>query len=612
MVMVLGLGALAFGDGLSGDWDTDISLYPAAGEFGSFIKSFTSEVDVDYVVGGFTFGMESTFGLVGMSGMDFNVDGVLGAFTLSGNIDFSPMILATTKTTYTSLAIADVTCGGFTGSNVSWATKTVTNTYTAGFDNLELESSVSIAGVCLDALFYLQGEDTVGSYIVYGNHATVTPIPTGQALEASSWVQTGSATVASSTNQGAGWRFKASGSFGGAALTARVYFNLADYFGSYAGYLDYYSADFSLSDYFAESGAWEIVCDDCISRFTGLQVILEDVSFACTTFSAMVSFDCCGFSDVKFLVEDIGLGCCWDIGFDLMVTFTTTSKELTIDPSITLANSCFTISAGLDFSETDGAAFTLDGIEIYGIGLEYSWNGITFTSATSWNLTKNPILGPAYYAGATYSPSKIYVLQPDTDFTQATFTYDEDADTCTATEKVPAINMTSGAGYWEVASFSCEEAYAWEKFAIDVNGDSCCGGGFDLSAAIYFGDIQQLSDLDGTYYFDADGDGTYATTGAEAYTFYGTIDTTDVPLVTAFSGAGCNCCPCDGDCSVEIDEVEWDADYLAKTNTDRLFDWIEADVDVVFGIASNFNLTAGFDITCWGWEDFTFGFEFTF
>jgi len=295
---------------------------------------------------------------------------------------------------------------------------------------------------------------------------------------------------------------------------------------------------------------------------------------------------------------------------------------LTIDPSITLANSCFTISAGLDFSETDGAAFTLDGIEIYGIGLEYVWNGITFSSETSWDLTKNPILGPAYLGGATSSPTKIYVLQPDTDFTQATFAYDENADTCAVSGKVPAVDMTSGAGYWEVASFSCEEAYAWESFSIDVDGDSCCGGAYDLSAAFYFGDIKQLTDLDGTYYYDADGDGHYCDVtaaegvgyvadAAETYTFYGAIDTTDVPLVTAFSGAGCNCCPCDG-CSAEIDEVEWDADYVAKTNTDRLFDWIEADVDVVFGIASNFNLTAGFDITCWGWEDFTFGFEFTF
>jgi len=610
LMFVLGLGFAAFATGvLSGDWDTDISLYPAAGEFGDFIKSFTSEVDIELTVGGFVFGVESTFGLAGLTGMDFDVDGVLGAFTLGAAIDFSPMILATTKTTYTGLAIADVTCGAFTGSNVSWTAKTVVNTYTAGFDDLKLTSSVSIAGVKLDALFFLEGEDNIGSKIVNGNHATVEAVTTGQTV--SGWTQTGSATVASSTNQGAGSRFIASGSFGGATLTGRVYFNLADYWGSLAGYLSAYSLSYSLADYFAESGSWAIVCDDCISRFTGLQVILEDVSFACTTFSAMVSFDCCGFQDVKFLVEDIGLGCCWDIGFDLMITFSDTSKCLTIDPMITLANACFTIKAGLDVSETDGAAFTLNGIEIYGLGLEYSWNGITFTSETSWDLTVNPILGPAYLGGAISGPTVIYVLQPDTDFSSAVTTYDENTGVCTLTSATPAITMDGGVGYWEVTSFACEKAYAWEKFDIDVDGDTCCGGLFDLSAAFYFGDIMELSDLDGTYYFDADLDHTYdVAEAAEFFNFYGDEKATG-PSMTSWTNTSCDCCPCDG-CTGEIDEVEWDYEYTAKTNTNRLFDWIETDVDVVFGIGSNFDLTFGFDITCWGWEDFTFGFEFTF
>ncbi|MCD6359983.1 MAG: hypothetical protein J7M38_03900, partial [Armatimonadetes bacterium] len=392
-----------------------------------------------------------------------------------------------------------------------------------------------------------------------------------------------------------------------------LYFNLEDYWGSYAGYLSTYSLSYSLADYFTESGTWAIVCDDCAPRFTGLQVILEDVSFACATFNAMVSFDCCGFEDVKFLVEDIGLGCCWDVGFDLMITFADTSKSLTIDPSITLANACFTIDAGIDFSETDGAGFSLDGIEIYGLGLEYTWNGITFSSETSWDLSKNPILGSAYAGGAISSPTKIYVWQPDTDFTQASFTYDEDADTCTLDGSVtPAVNA-DGVGYWELTSFACEKAYAWESFSIDVDGDSCCGGAYDISADFYFGDVKKLSDLDGSYYFLSASDtitevviygdgytaGKDATDHAASYYFRG------------YSDSSCNCCPCD-DCSYTVDKVLWDANYAAKTNTSRLFDWIETDVDVSLGIGPNFDLTFGLDVNLWGWEDLTFGFEFTF
>jgi len=624
-VLVLGLGFAAFADGtLSGVWDTDVSLYPAASVFGDFIKSFTSGIDIEYTIGGFTFGMDSTFKVAGLTGVEFDVDGTLGAFTLSAEIDFAPRILATTKTEYTVLQTKSVTCGGFTGSSVSWDTKTVTTTYTAGFDDLKLEVSVSIAGVSLDALFFLEGEDNVGSYKVYGNYGTVVAAATGQTLTVAPVQTTSYATVASSTNQGSGWKLTASGSFGGATLTGRAYFNLKDDWGSYAEYLAAYGWEYAFSDYFTESGSWAIVCDDCIARFTSFDLIVEDVTFSCLSFAGLLTFDCCGFDKVRFVVEDIGLGCCWDLGFDLMITFSDTAKTVSIDPQITLANACFTLDADLvyDYSETDGErAFELEGIDIRGLGLEYSWNGITFSAETTWDYTNNPILGTYGYISG---PTKIYALQPDTDFTSLDTTYDDEvADKCTvdATTK-PAIDMSTGIGYWEVTSFACERAYVWEKFGIDVDGDSCCGGAFDISAVFYFGDIKELTDLDGTYYFDADFLGTYtdydgtttytfdADDAKEYYVFYGTHDKTDIPGVTSWT-AGCNCCPCD-DCTMEVDEVEWDDNYTAVTNTSRLFDWIEADVDVELGIGSGFTLTFGLDVTCWGWEDFTFGFEFTF
>jgi len=622
-VLVLGLGFAAFADGtLSGVWDTDISLYPAASVFGDFIKSFTTEVDVDYTIGGFTFGMESTFAVAGMTGMDFNVDGVLGAFTLKADIDFAPRILATSKTVYTTIQTASSCLEDY--ETFGWDKKTVTKTYTAGFDDLTLESSVSIAGVSLDAIFYLDGEDNAGNYTVVGNYGTVQTASTGQALTGMAFTQTGSATIANSSYYGSGWRFEASGSFAGATLTGRVYFNLKDYFGSYAGYLGYYSLDYALADYFTESGVWRVVCNDCTSRFSSAEVVIEDVSFACTTFSGMLSFDCCGFSSVKLLVEDIGLGCCWDVNFDLMITFTDTNKTLKLDPEITLANACFTIDAAIVTTPAAPTTtqFELSGIDIRAITMEYTWNGITFTSATSWDLTNHPILGPAYLGGATSGPTKIYVLQPDTDFTVATFTYTETTESCAldaATYK-PAVDP-NGLGYWEFTSFACEKAYAWEKFSIDVDGDSCCGGAFDISAAFYFGDIKDLTNLDGSYYYLASAT---ATSLSELVIFGNGYDAEIVGEADngGYTSAwyfgyygwttGCNCCPCD-DCDYLVDTVLWDADYTAETsNTSRLFDWIESDVDVVFSVGSGFDLTFGFDVTCWGWEDFTFGFEFTF
>jgi len=621
LLLVLGFGTVAFAaDGFSGNWDTDVSFWPASPTYSDFVKAFASEVDFDYSISSFVFGIESTFDIVGLKGVDFNVDGTLGAFTVSAAIDFAPRILATTATVYTNDNAGtvgvdfDLLVCGTTLTGVVWDSMTVTKTYTAGFDDLKLVGSVSIAGVSVEGLFYLVGADNVGSYTKTGLRGTVSAAIVAAAADgdALGLTQTGSATVASTTNQGSGSRLKLSGTFGGATATARVYFNLEDYWGSLQGMLAYYGSAWSFANYFAESGDWAITCDDCTVRFTGAQLLVEDVSFTCLEVSAMVTFDCCGFVDVKILVEDVPLGV-WNTSFDVLVTYTDTDKAISIDPAITLDNACIVIDAAILESETEASQLEFTGIDIRAISLSYDWNGVTFAAETSWDLTHHPILGPGYLGGAISGPTKIYALQPDTDFTVVTFTHDAAADTCTASGIAPAVHMTSGLGYWEVTSFACEKAYAWEKYSIDVDGDSCCGGDYTISADFYFGDVVVLDDLDGTYYYDANLDGDYEAglDAAEFFVFYGTIDTADVPAVSGFAGENCNGCPTD-DCGFEIDEVEWDADYVAQTNTDRLFDWIETDVDVVIAITTAFDLNFGFDITLWGWEDFTFGFDYTF
>jgi len=596
-VLVLGLGLAAFADGaLSGVWDTDVSLYPAASDFSDFIKSFTSGVDVDYTIGGFTFGMDSTFGLLGLTGMEFDVDGTLGAFTLSAEIDFAPRIVTAETITYTGLQTASSCCDPLTTPCWTWTKKTVKQTVTAGFDDLKAEVSVSIAGVSLGSVFFLEGVDNEATNTIsYAYEATQTPSNTYTPVVTDETI-----TIEDPTKSGSGWKFSASGSFNGATLTGLAYFNLKE-----SNAYGYYTLPV-LSDKFVKRGNYSLVCDDCIVRFTSAELILEDVSFACTTFKALVAFDCCGFSSVMFLLEDIGFGCCWDLGFDLLITFTDTAKTLTLKPEITLANACFTIDAAI-VADTAVDDFELQGIDIYAISLEYSWNGITFSSVTSFDIANHAILGD-YGEGWIYGPELIWVWQPDTDMTEVAFSYAEETDTCTATLTKFAID-TSAVGYYELTSKYCEHARVWEKFAIKVDGDACCGGDFEISAAFYMGDVYYLSDLDGFYWYDADVlGGGYAAT--EYVYFYGSGDTPVLKPTATGPSAGCNCCPCDDDCSFTVDAVDWDSTWTGTTN--RLFDWVKTDVDVVFAITSAFDLTAGFDITCWGWEDFTFGFGFTF
>jgi len=611
-VLVLGLGFAAFADGtLSGVWDTDISLYPAASVFGDFIKSFTSEVDVDFTIGGWVFGMESTFGLLGLTGMDFEADGTLGAFAFDLDIDFDPMVLTSIKTEYENLQTASA-CTTLTG--IKWNSKTVTKAYTAAFDDMTADVSVSIAGVNLGTVLVLEGMGNEYPETVHTLYMTQTP--NYNTFTSSDVTQSGSYTATDPTAYGAGWKLSASGSFGGATLTARAYFNLSETstYAENSGYALVY-----LADYFTKSGTYSIVCPDCVIRFSGAELLLEDVSFACTTFKALVVFDCCGFSSAKFLLEDVGFGCCWDVGIDLLIGFDVDSKSISLEPDITLANACFTIDAVIaaDVTKDD---FELQGIDIRKISLEYSWNGITFKSATSFDIANKPLLG-SFGAGTISSPTKIWVWEADTKMTTALFTYTAatvtTAATCVLNGNATFAVDSSGAGYYKLKSFACEKASAWEMFSIKVDGDSCCGGDFDITAAFYLGDVTSLADLDGSYFYDTTAaSGTVSGTYAElilygsGYSANSAESGYKAAAEKTWSGAACDTCT-GTTCSKEIDENKWDADYTGKTDN-RLFDWIETDVDVVFAITSAFDLTAGFDITCWGWEDFTFGFVFTF
>jgi len=600
-VLVLGLGlAVSAGETLTGKFNGSVSLFPAASAFSDFVKSFKSEVDFNYSVGGWVFGVESTMSVAGLTGMDFNADGVLGAFTFDFDLDFIPMLLVTTATTYTDTSYQTVSCGAFSGLGFVWGKKTVTNTYTAAFDDLTAQCSVSIAGVNFAGLFFLEGSAHYASYTGSSFYLGATP---------AAWVkeccceqdvdpeQTAS-TVARAAAYGAGWKFSASGSFGGATLEALAYFNLSEpwYNTIMAAYGPVYVAD-TFKKY---GGYYSIACPDCVSRFTTLDIILTDVSFACTSFSAGVEITCCGFQWAKFLIEDIGLGCCWDINFDLLITFSTLDKAITVEPDITIANACFTLDIVL-LSTVAEDNFTLTGIDIRALGLSYSWNGITFTSETSWDMGNHPILGD-YGGGYISGPDKIYIWKPDTTFSTVTLGTD-----CEVTGATYAID-SAGLGYWTLASYACERAYAYEKFGITVDGDACCGGDFAIKAFVYFGDVKELTTLVGTYSADTDYDGAYD------------------DVVVNFYGAGTGVTPdpwtygsltwCDACCALcpvpTLEVVDIDPTYTHVKTANRLFNWIETDVDVTFAIASNFDLKFGLDVNWYGWEDFTIGFEFVF
>jgi len=88
IVCAFGLGAAGFAQGaLSGSWETSICIDPGPPVL---FSGFDSVLTVDYTVSGWTFESVSTFSILGWVGQVFNVDGVLGAFTIGSNIVFNP------------------------------------------------------------------------------------------------------------------------------------------------------------------------------------------------------------------------------------------------------------------------------------------------------------------------------------------------------------------------------------------------------------------------------------------------------------------------------------------------------------------------------------------
>ena len=118
LILAIGLGVAAFGQTLSGSWETTIVLdltpgvvWPTTGVL------ITSEILVDYTVGDWTFSSETDVENGDWTTQDFDFSGVLGAFTISGTIEFDPSGPA--------------------------------------FDYMDVEAEVSIAGVTFGAEFEL-------------------------------------------------------------------------------------------------------------------------------------------------------------------------------------------------------------------------------------------------------------------------------------------------------------------------------------------------------------------------------------------------------------------------------------------------------------------------
>ena len=619
-VLVLGFGLFAWAQTWEGTWDTDITVYPSVAEFSDFI-GFDSDLTVTYSIGGWDFSMDADFTEAGMDGLDFGANGVIGAFTFDIDMDFEPMYLTDVTTAYTSLlnlTTAEKAAACLQTDSWKYASKTVTNTYVPAFDDLTASVDVSIAGVSIGALFFLESTDSDVSKTYTNWEFLLFPVQVNATGTTQTAPTVGTSTVASSVKVGSGWKFTLSGSLAGATATSYTYFNLREYmYNDYMALLGYTTYTKNVLKKYGS--IYGLACDGCVPFFYEEYILIEGLAFAdCLTVDMGLMFTCCDFQWVGFLLRDIGLGCCWDLGFDLFFKFETTAKTVTFEPEITLANACFTLDAAVTYSATSGT-FSITGIEIEGISYTHDFNGVTVTFAQTWDYTDNPLIGTASTI-THWNGNYLYFWKPDANETDNSVLPVAPATT------VPGAIDSTGAGAYVLTAIGCskEIATVYNKLSLDFDADGCCGGLFDLDVDTYFGSIAtwDLEAVYGTYYWDENNNGAYlganevieylgAAWGYADYVLV-TSSTTDVVPAASVYVAGeteCNECPT----ADTINESSKLVGFYGNTGTAKtsLLGWVETDAEIVFGVGSNISLGLGLDVNWWGWDNISFSIEFT-
>ncbi len=545
ITMILGLGLTAFAGPLSGSWASSLVVDPAASSF----TSLSSTLAVDYTVSGWTFGSSSSFTLTGFSSQSFTAGGSFGAFTLSSTMVFDPM--AVTEKVYTAFWAAN------DPETQTLSTTICPITYTTvtepKFLTWKTEGSVSIAGVEIGALFYI---DQSNYDVTLTNYVTTLADVQTTIFDCDSGVN------------GSGWRFKVAGAIGDITATSYTYFNLneADVKATYCPEV-------------GKRGVFTIAEADCAPAFSEEYITLEGFVIDCVTIDVGLSIDCDGFADVTFVASDVAIGEWLELDFGL--TFTTTAKSTDFCFVVAMPESdCLTIEFGLNDSanpNTDGA---IESINFYGIGFSYAWEAVTFTSYTELSANSALISSSSAWSYIYNSTTNSYLIPS------------AGRDVACSTDTDVADNyLTVSEGFYELECVYTERYKLWEKFIIDIDGDACCGGALDLTISLWFGDHQTLSYV----YYD-----------------YVVVDGTAVETGTYLEGTTGATATLIADVDTEVyDQVFYSIGYADDTAV-TLFNWAKFAVDASVGVASNITLDLGFNVSAFGWESLEVGFTFDF
>jgi len=369
-LLVMGGLAATAASPLSGTFEAGIAFTPTATTITDFIQTDSDTYMrsiFNYNTDGWTFTSDSTLDVSGVTRQEFSASGALGLFIINSRLTFFPVLgshasLMTYSNSVNSPShIYDlghlyfVDWVSATGVKVSSPTthwyirvsqdKATWETVSQEFKGNGVSGQVSVSQLAR----YIQIYATDGSS-VYVDESTITASVSGNAWVTTAHLVAGGVTLDTSFTKATGGS-NASLTISGTqdetlSSSITVYFKLTDP-----------SCSFCL-DHVQGTIGFDFGC-------------IKDIT---TTWKLSSS----GFEELSFSVSNIDIGLP-GITLDGRVSFALLAKTVTLTPKLTLGNNtCFTIYAGLESGT--GTPTEITGVNIYGLGLSYTWKGISIES----------------------------------------------------------------------------------------------------------------------------------------------------------------------------------------------------------------------------------------
>jgi len=212
----------------------------------------------------------------------------------------------------------------------------------------------------------------------------------------------------------------------------------------------------------------------CNAAWSGLDIYVE-YPFSCATVLTKVNFDCAqGFDYICFEIDDISLGTNldWLLLDDLNICFGVNYKQVCADIDLVIGDTvCFTPYLSLDMDPT--------GTIINGIAL----NAVT----VDWDMGQGVVFKAGDILNRTFSSFR---SDDDSNITYVSnycFQYDG-----TLVSYGDATSVAAGWAY-SAAGMCCYNTAYNEFIGLEIDGDACCGGAFDVGIYNWFTSVAQGS-----------------------------------------------------------------------------------------------------------------------